>query len=110
MDLDGEWRVERLSGLLRPLPGVRKRIADGRGATALGPLPLLPFDVAGRELRYRGLLRGLVDRLEPAGNEALGVATYRGRPLGRFRMRRIRPRGRGPGLRPGPGRASRPRP
>lgn len=87
-ELDGSWDVERVSGLLPPLVGVRKRIAGAKGVTALGPLPGLPFDVVGRELRYRGPLRGLVDVLEPAGDRVDGVAVYRGRPLGRFRMRR----------------------
>jgi hypothetical protein len=31
--LAGTWRVSRLSGLLPPLVGVTKRIAEGRGAT-----------------------------------------------------------------------------
>jgi hypothetical protein len=48
----------------------------------------LPFDVVGRELRYRGLLSGLVDHLEPDGGGWSGVARYRGRVLGRFAMTR----------------------
>jgi hypothetical protein len=88
-ELDGVWAVERLSGVLPPLVGVRKRIRGGRGVTALGPLPGLPFDVVGGELRYRGALRGLVDVVEVDRDEALGTATYRGRALGRFRMRRL---------------------
>lgn len=90
-ELDGHWKVERVSGLLPPLVGVRKRIDGPRGVTALGPLPGLPFEVVGRELRYRGPLRGLVDVVEPAGDLAHGVAVYRGRRLGRFRMRRRPP-------------------
>jgi hypothetical protein len=51
--------------------------------------PGLPFDVVGRELRYRGPLSGLVDVLEPAGEGWRGVARYRGRELGRFAMTRL---------------------
>lgn len=88
-ELDGVWEVRRVSGLLPPLFGVRKRIAGNRGVTTLGPLRS-PFDVVGRELRYRGLLtRGLVDALEPDGEEWLGTARYRGRAVGRFAMRRL---------------------
>ena len=86
--LDGEWDVSRESGLLPPLLGVRKRIRGARGVTALGPLPGVGFDVVGNELRYRGPLRGLVDVLEVRGEDAAGLAVYRGRPIGRFRMRR----------------------
>jgi len=87
-ELDGEWTVRRVSGLLPPLYGVRKRIAGGRGATALGPVSA-GFDVLGRELRYRGLFTGLVDALEPAEAGWRGVARYRGRTLGRFAMTRV---------------------
>ena len=89
-DLDGEWEVERVSGVLPPMYGVRKRIAGGRGATHAGPLPGLPFDVVGLTLRYR-FPPGLVDHLEPAGEGVYsGRATLFGRELGRFRMRRLR--------------------
>ena len=87
-ELDGEWEVRRVSGVLPPLYGVRKRIRGEAGETMLGPLHS-PFDVVGRELRYRGrLTRGLVDTVEPDGDEWSGVARYRGRLLGRFAMRR----------------------
>ena len=87
-ELDGEWEVRRVSGLLPPLYGVRKRIEGGTGETMLGPARS-PFAVVGRELRYLGLLtRGLVDTVEPDGDEWSGVARYRGRVLGRFAMRR----------------------
>jgi hypothetical protein len=87
-DLDGEWNVRRVSGVLPPLYGVRKRI-DGLKGVTLPPVPVpLPFDVAGHELRYRGLLSGLVDHLEPDGDGWRGVARYRGRTLGRFAMTR----------------------
>jgi hypothetical protein len=87
-ELDGEWNVRRVSGLLPPLYGVRKRINGLKGVT-LPPLPVpLPFDVAGRELRYRGMLSGLVDQLEPDGEGWRGVARYRGRVVGHFAMTR----------------------
>jgi hypothetical protein len=87
-ELDGEWDVRRVNGVLPPLYGVRKRIDGSQGVT-LPPLPVpLPFDVVGYELRYRGLLTGLVDELEPDGAGWRGVARYRGRVLGRFAMTR----------------------
>jgi len=89
-ELDGEWEVRRVGGLLPPLYGFRKRIDGGSGMTVLGPIGM-PFDVVGRELRYRGALsRGLVDTVEP-GEDGWwdGVAHYRGRKLGRFAMRRL---------------------
>ena len=89
-ELDGDWEVRRVGGVLPPLYGVRKRIAGASGETMLGPLHS-PFDVVGRELRYRGRLTGgLVDSVEP-GRDGWwdGVARYRGRTLGRFAMRRL---------------------
>jgi hypothetical protein len=86
-DLDGVWNVKRVTGALPPMAGVRKVIRGSRGETRLGPLGL-PFDVVGLELRYRGPFRGLVDRLERDGDGYRGRATYLGRALGRFVMRR----------------------
>ena len=89
-ELDGEWEVRRVSGALPPLYGVRKRIEGAQGVTMFGPVGA-PFDVVGRELRYRGLLsRGLVDSVEP-GDDGWwdGIARYRGRRVGRFAMRRL---------------------
>ena len=89
-ELDGEWEVRRVGGLLPPLYGVRKRIDGAAGVTMLVFVGA-PFDVVGRELRYRGALsRGLVDTVEP-GEDGwwYGVARYRGRELGRFAMRRL---------------------
>ena len=88
-ELDGEWNVRRVGGVLPPLYGVQKRISGTRGQTIVLVPPGLPFDVAGRELRYRGLLSGLVDVLEPDGDGWRGVARYRGRELGRFAMTRL---------------------
>jgi ferritin-like metal-binding protein YciE len=90
VDLDGIWRVERTGGLLPPLRGVRKRIHGARGATLLGGSVGFRFDVAGRELRYRAPLGGLVDVLDGGGDVLSGRATFLGRELGRFRMTRAR--------------------
>ena len=84
--LDGEWEVERVSGALPPLNGVRKRIVGDRGVTTLGPLRF-PFAVTGLELRYR-FPPGLVDVLQPEGNGFLGRARLLGRDVGRFRLTR----------------------
>jgi hypothetical protein len=87
-DLTGVWNVERVSGALPPMAGVRKQIRGTRGTTNAGPLPGLPFDVVGLSLRYR-FPPGLVDHLEPAGDNVFnGRATLFGAELGRFRMTR----------------------
>ena len=89
-ELHGTWRVERVSGLLPPLVGVRKEISGARGATAVGWLRA-SFDIVGRELRYRGVLSGLVDVLERNAEGGWdGRATLWGREYGRFRLRRPR--------------------
>jgi hypothetical protein len=88
-DLEGVWKVTRVSGLLPPLPGVRKRIRGASGETALGSLPGVRFDVAGLNLRYRPPFTGFVDELEPSGDGYLGRAFFRGRPFGRFALTRI---------------------
>jgi hypothetical protein len=88
-DLDGVWRVKRLSGLLPPLLGVRKRIRGASGETAVGPLPGVPFDVVGLSLRYRAPFRGFVDELEPTADGFRGRATFRGREFGQFALERI---------------------
>jgi ferritin-like metal-binding protein YciE len=87
-ELDGVWELERVGGALPPLAGVTKRIRGSRGETIVaGRLPV-PFEVRGRELRYKGLLTGLVDVLEPDGGVVRGRATYRGVEYGSFLMRR----------------------
>ena len=89
-ELDGVWEVRRSR---RPAAAaLRSAQADRRraGVTLLGIVGA-PFDVVGRELRYKGALsRGLVDTVEP-GEDGWwdGVARYRGRELGRFAMRRV---------------------
>ena len=87
-ELDGVWAVERTGGFLPPLLGVRKRIRGDRGQTRLGPLGI-PFEVRGLSLHYTGALTGLADVLEPGPDGYRGRATFRGRELGRFAMRRV---------------------
>jgi hypothetical protein len=86
--LDGEWDVERTGGALPPMIGVRKRIAGDRGWTTVGPLPGVPFDVSGLELRYRFPFSSFVDVLEPDGAGFSGRSTVFGRQVGTFRLRR----------------------
>jgi hypothetical protein len=99
-NLDGDWRVERLSGPV-PMPLVWKRIRAGRGTTRVSPplrrrrcLPLepkLPFRLEQREghvaLIYLGPLSFLVDelRLEEDGSW-LGRANAAGIRYAWFRM------------------------
>jgi hypothetical protein len=89
--LDGVWQVERTGGLLPPLVGVTKRIHGARGETRLAGVAGVPFDVVGHELRYVAPFRSFVDRLEPHGDRFSGTATFRGRPFGRFELRRVDP-------------------
>jgi hypothetical protein len=94
MDLDGTWDVRRTGGWLPPMVGVRKRIEGSRGETRLGPLPGVPFDVDGNALRYRRPFSAFVDLVEPDGDAYAGRATFRGRELGRFELRRATERSR----------------
>lgn len=82
--LDGTWRVERLSGLLPPLP-MRKTIAGSSGVTRVG-LVRLSFRVEGTTLRYRPPLQAFVDELQPSGDGFIGRATVFGREYARFRL------------------------
>jgi hypothetical protein len=88
-ELDGDWNVRRLGGLLPPMVGVHKHIAGASGETRVGPLPGAPFDVVGLDLRYRAPFSGFVDVLEPDGDRYLGRATFRGREFGRFALERL---------------------
>jgi ferritin-like metal-binding protein YciE len=88
-ELDGVWKVERVSGALPPLYGCVKRISGGHGSTVFPRAPALPFEVRGTELHYRGPFGLLVDKLEPQDGGYLGRATLLGRELGQFRMRRF---------------------
>src|SRR3954453_2115950 len=87
--MDGVWQVNRLSGARPPLTGVRKRIRGDRGETILLGGRGVPFEVAGRELRYKAPFAFLVDVLEPDGDGWRGRATAFGRPYGEFELRRI---------------------
>ena len=90
--LTGRWTVERTGGFLPPLIGVVKKIDGDRGWTVVGPLRV-PFDLAGLELRYRGVFKGFVDVLTPVGDDTCaGRALIGGRAFGTFTMTRIRPR------------------
>jgi hypothetical protein len=84
--LDGEWRVQRVSGLLPPLAGVRKRISGRNGETTLGPLRAR-FEVEGLTLRYCRPFGALVDELEPDDDGFRGRAMFLGRVYGRFELR-----------------------
>ncbi len=79
--------MRRISGLLPPLTGVRKRIQGARGETRIGPLPGLPFRVEGLTLRYVRPFSSFVDVLEPSPDGFVGRATFRGREYGRFALR-----------------------
>ena len=87
-ELDGDWDVRRVSGVLPPLVGVWKRIHGTSGETKLGPLPGAPFDVVGLSLRYRAPFRAFVDELEPDVEGFRGRATVNGREYGRFVLRK----------------------
>jgi hypothetical protein len=87
-ELDGIWKVKRLSGFLPPMLAVHKRISGTSGETKLGLLPGVPFDVVGLQLRYRPPFADFVDELEPAGDRYVGRATFRGREFGRFALER----------------------
>jgi hypothetical protein len=89
-ELDGIWTVRRVSGLLPPLRGVRKRIVGDHGETVVGGGPGIPFDVRGLELRYRAPLTFLVDVLERDGDGFRGRATAFGHTYGEFELRRTR--------------------
>jgi len=84
-EIAGTWNVERVSGFLPPLLGMRKRIRATEGETVLGRVSAR-FDVVGRELRYRPPFAGFVDVLEPDGETWTGRALLRGREYGRFRL------------------------
>ncbi len=99
-NLDGDWRVEWLSGPV-PMPFVWKRIRAGRGTTRVSPTslrnrglpfePKLPFRLEQREgyvaLIYRGPLSLLVDELRLEDDRSwLGRANAAGVRYAWFRM------------------------
>jgi ferritin-like metal-binding protein YciE len=86
--LDGVWEVKRLSGVLPPLVGMRKRIHGTRGETIVGPIRM-PFDVRGNELHYHAPFSGFVDVLVVGGDVCEGRATFNGKEFGRFELRRV---------------------
>jgi hypothetical protein len=90
-ELDGIWKVERVSGALPPRLAMRKRICGRRGSTQIGSLPGVPFeirfDVRCAELHYRAPFAGFVDIVEPESEGVCeGRATFLGREFGRFRL------------------------
>jgi ferritin-like metal-binding protein YciE len=88
-ELDGAWAVERVGGALPPLHGCVKRIHGSRGTTEFPRMPGMPFEVRGLELRYRGPLGLLVDKLERRDGGYFGRATLLGREFGQFTLRRL---------------------
>lgn len=95
-NLDGDWRVERLSGPV-PMPFVWKRIGAGRGTTRVSPRgpsslrPRLPFRLEQRErhvaLIYLSPLSFLVDELRmEADGSWLGRANAAGVRYAWFKM------------------------
>jgi ferritin-like metal-binding protein YciE len=89
--LKGEWKVERVGGLLPPMVGIRKRIRSNGGETRIGPLPVWPFRTERKEghvaLVYRRPFSMLVDQLRPEPDGSwLGRSTLFGLELGKFRM------------------------
>jgi hypothetical protein len=69
---------------------VRKVIDGNGGKTTIARFPCLPFDVRGRELRYRPPLSAFVDVVTSCdGDVCAGKATVLGRTFGSFTMRRI---------------------
>jgi ferritin-like metal-binding protein YciE len=88
-ELDGVWAVNRVSGALPPLHGCVKRIHGSRGTTEFPRFPGMPFEVRGLELRYRGPLGLMVDKLERRNGGYFGRATILGREFGQFTLRRL---------------------
>ena len=83
-ELRGDWRVERLSGLLPPL-GVTKRIGVRSGVTTVFGIPVAPFTVSGRNLLYRRV--PVQDTLAPDGLGGwFGEGRLAGHTFCRFRL------------------------
>jgi ferritin-like metal-binding protein YciE len=91
--VEGDWRVERLGGLLPPMVGIWKRIRGDRGETRVGLLPGPSFRVERREGRvalvYRPPFSGLVDELWAVEDGSWLGRSLLGGELGWFRMVRI---------------------
>ena len=84
--LDGDWRVERISGVLPP-NGVTKHIHGGAGVTRVLGLRVAAFRVRGLSLDYR--LVPIRDELTPGPDGSWdGRALLLGREFCRFRLTR----------------------
>jgi hypothetical protein len=82
-ELRGEWKVERLSGLLPP--GVGKRIGVRSGVTTVCGVPVAPFTAMGQRLFYRWL--PIQDTLaQDAAGGWSGEGRFAGRRFCRFRL------------------------
>jgi hypothetical protein len=82
--LEGDWRVERVRGVLPPV-AISKQVEGTSGVTRIGPFRI-PFRVVGMTLRYRPPLQAFVDELEPNGEGFVGRATVLGREYACFRL------------------------
>jgi hypothetical protein len=82
--LDGNWRVERISGLLPP-GGVTKRIRCGAGTTRLFGFPIAVFRVQELALVYR--LLPIRDEVTPKADGSWeGRGLLLGQEFCRFRL------------------------
>jgi hypothetical protein len=81
--LEGNWRVERVSGFLLPV-GATKRIENGVGWTLVAGIPVARFRVVGATLVYRGW--PVRDELEPDASFWRGRGLIFGREFCRFRL------------------------
>ena len=95
-NLQGDWKVERLSGMV-PMPGVWKRVSGPGGSTRISRSPGLTFLLEQRgdyvALIYRSPLRMMVDELRYEDPHSWhGRATAAGIEYGQFRMTRIQHR------------------
>jgi hypothetical protein len=93
-ELEGRWRVVRLSGALPPMVAVHKEIHGERGETRVGPLPGLPYRIEEREdclaLVYCPPFSLLADEVRKESEDSwLGEATLGGSVFGQFRMTRV---------------------
>lgn len=85
-ELQSEWLVRRVSGLLPPV-GLRKRIGADGGSTRLGPVPVALFRARGLRLDYRWL--PVRDELEEREDGTwVGRGLVFGREFCRFRLER----------------------
>jgi hypothetical protein len=83
-ELRGDWRVERLSGLLPPV-GIAKRIGVSSGVITVFGVPVAPFTASGHDLLYRWL--PVRDTLVPDGTGGFaGEGRLFGRAFCRFRL------------------------